>query len=140
MQRGSSRPAYALGTALAHPLLYLLARVFGARAVAAFALALTAALLVFGVGILRDHYRLRALKRRFCDDAILYARKQRQVDVDPDFTAAELAEMRRLRRRLDVHGIHSLISSSNRAVSAARPAHPSSTISPAQRKLLYVGT
>ena len=126
-----------VGALLAHLLLYLLARVLGAQTMAAIAVAVCAAVVLGGVLTLRDRHRMRRLKRGFCDDAIHYARKQRQVDHDPDFTAAELVEVGRLRRRLDFEGIYRLIAASNAAVRAQRTAPAAPAISAAQRRLLY---
>ena len=57
-----------------------------------------------------------------------------------DFTPAELAEVARLRRQLDVEGTYRLIAASDARLRAAEPDRPGPPLDADLRKRLYVGT
>lgn len=57
--------------------------------------------------------KMRRLKRKFCDDALFYARKKRRAANEPDFREDELHDVGLARKRCDFQAVYSLIASAN---------------------------
>jgi hypothetical protein len=61
-------------------------------------------------------YKMRRLSRKFCDDAIFYAKKKRKAFDDPDYSNDELSAIRRARKKGDVALVRSIIFRSDEKV------------------------
>lgn len=100
-----------LGLLLARIILPML---FGPIGMVYFFLCVVGVILAFLALWGRDILKMRRVKRKLCDDALLYARKARRAANEPDFREDELRDVGLARKRGDFQAVHSLIASANK--------------------------
>lgn len=106
-------PLHAVLMLVTLPALHLCIAKWGIVAYWAWCWAIAGAFLLVAVvgGVLI--FRLNMLKRRLCDDRILYAQKERHAFGRSEFSTYELLDMKKLGRAGDIQVINSYISHLN---------------------------